>query len=172
MKLAEKRISLNGIPASSLFKPKLFFPIQPWYLGALRFLTARWSSEPTSNCRKAEGLTSETLFVMLGPSQTLWCDVTPQSVVGRFQRIINLGFFVILFFLLGTPGQQITPSSLQSKCLPVHRDILKRVLVCRLAESWEYIASVWLSASVQWQQQFPVVSRSHISTNWKERRLI
>lgn len=39
--------------------------------------------------------------------------------------------------------------SMQGELLPVHGKRLERVLVCRLTESWEYIALVWLNASVQ-----------------------
>lgn len=38
---------------------------------------------------------------------------------------------------------------MQSELLPVHGEILERVLVCRLTESWEYVALVWLNAFVQ-----------------------
>lgn len=172
MKPVEKRISLTGVPAPLLFKPKLFLPIQPWNLGALWFLAPRWSNEPTPRLQKSRRAYLRDSLCHAGSQSNslMWSDTTKCG--GQIPKNNQSRDFCYFVFLRGTPGQSITPSSLQSKRLPVHRDTLKGVLVCRLVESWEYIASVWLSASVQWQQQFPVVSRSHISTNWKERRLI
>jgi len=127
VKLVEKRISLNGVPAPSLFKPKLFLPIQPWNLGALWFLAPRWSNEPTPRLQKSRRAYLRDFLCHAGSQSNslMWSDTTKCG--GQIPKNNQSRVFCYFVFLRGTPGQPITPSSLQSKRLPVHRDTLKGV---------------------------------------------